>query len=148
MIAAGLGVAPWTMIQLRYSYVHPRPGARLDDGHVHAGPEQLDHASAEGLEVWAYTPLINGSYVRADRPLPEAYDHPGTTRRLAVLAEVAKETGATANQVVLAWMLGGGVADRRGEHRRPARRVPGRPGCRARRRAAGPAGRRGVSGRR
>ena len=50
--------------------------------------------------------MINGSYVRSDRPLPEEYDHPGTTRRLGALADVAKEAGATANQVVLAWLLG------------------------------------------
>jgi aryl-alcohol dehydrogenase-like predicted oxidoreductase len=107
-IAAGLGVEPWTAIQLRHSYVTPRPGAwPPGDGHTHASPEQLDHAAAEGLTVWAYTPLINGGYVRDDRPLPEPYDHPGTTRRLAALGEVAKETGATANQVVLAWLTGG-----------------------------------------
>jgi aryl-alcohol dehydrogenase-like predicted oxidoreductase len=74
---------------------------------MHASQEQLDHADAEGLAVWAYSPLINGAYVRDDRPLPEEYDHPGTTRRLAALADVARETGATANQVVLAWLLGG-----------------------------------------
>lgn len=107
-IAAALGVEPWTAVQLRHSYVVPRPGRQQPgNGHVHASEEQLDHAAADGLAVWAYTPLINGSYVRDDRPLPDEYDHPGTTRRLAVLADVAKEAGATANQVVLAWLLGG-----------------------------------------
>lgn len=107
-VAAGLGVEPYSAVQLRHSYVTPRPGARLpDDGHVVATPADLDHAASEGLPVWAYTPLINGSYTRVDRPLPEAYDHPGTTRRLAALADVAAETGATRNQVVLAWLLGG-----------------------------------------
>jgi aryl-alcohol dehydrogenase-like predicted oxidoreductase len=37
------------------------------------------------------------------------YDHPGTTRRLAVLHEVAGELGASANQVVLAWLMADGV---------------------------------------
>ena len=107
-LATALGVEPWTMLQLRHSYVQPRPGRQLPgDGHMHASQEQLDHADAEGLAVWAYSPLINGAYVRDDRPLPEEYDHPGTTRRLAALADVARETGATANQVVLAWLLGG-----------------------------------------
>ncbi|MGW0584838.1 aldo/keto reductase, partial [Streptomyces sp. NPDC002920] len=40
-------------------------------------------------------------------PLPGDYDHPGTPARLAVLRDVARETGATVNQVVLAWQLGG-----------------------------------------
>ncbi len=107
-LAAGLGVEPWSAVQLRYSYVLPRPGRQLPgDGHMHASQEQLDQAVAEGLIVWAYSPLINGAYVRADRPFPEIYDHPGTARRLEVLAEVAKEADATANQVVLAWLMGG-----------------------------------------
>ncbi|MFC0626903.1 aldo/keto reductase [Kribbella deserti] len=39
------------------------------------------------------------------RPFPEVYDHPGTTARLKVLGEVAKELGMTPGQVVLAWLL-------------------------------------------
>jgi len=74
---------------------------------MHASQEQLHQAAAEDLAVWGYSPVINGAYVRADRPLPEIYAHPGTARRLAVLADVAKESGATANQVVLAWLTGG-----------------------------------------
>jgi aryl-alcohol dehydrogenase-like predicted oxidoreductase len=58
------------------------------------------------LDLWAYSTLLNGGYGRADRPLEEAYDHPGTVRRLAVLADVAGELAATQNQVVLAWLLG------------------------------------------
>jgi aryl-alcohol dehydrogenase-like predicted oxidoreductase len=37
------------------------------------------------------------------------FDHPGTPRRLAALREVAKETGASVNQVVLAWLMGGDI---------------------------------------
>ena len=44
---------------------------------------------APGLELWVYSPLVQGSYDRADRPFPAAYDHPGTTARLAALASVA-----------------------------------------------------------
>jgi aryl-alcohol dehydrogenase-like predicted oxidoreductase len=55
----------------------------------------------------AYSPLLNGAYTRADKPLDEAYEHRGTTSRLAALDLVAAETGATRNQVVLAWMVGG-----------------------------------------
>jgi aryl-alcohol dehydrogenase-like predicted oxidoreductase len=103
------GVAGFTALQLRHSYVVPRPGAELpDEGHVLTTPEALDYVAADArFAMWAYTPLINGAYTRADRPLPPAYDHAGTTRRLAVLAEVAGELGVTAGQVVLAWLLGG-----------------------------------------
>jgi len=108
-VARERGVAGWTAVQLRHTYVQPRPGAELpDDGHMVASAEHLDYVAANPrFLLWAYTPLVNGAYVRDDRPLPAAYDHPGTTRRLAVLAEVADEVGASAGQVVLAWLLGG-----------------------------------------
>lgn len=109
-IARDRGVEGYTALQLRHSYVQPRPGAALpDSGHRLASEEALDYVQTEpGLALWAYTSLLNGAFARPDRPLPEAYEHPGTRRRLAVLATVAAETGATRNQVVLAWLRGGG----------------------------------------
>lgn len=106
------GRPKFTAVQLRWSYVRPRPGAELPDGgHVYADEQALDYVrSNPDLVMWGYTPLVNGAFVRADRPLPEPYDHPGTTRRLAALAELADELGATRNQVVLAWMRGGDPA--------------------------------------
>ncbi|HTE50424.1 MAG TPA: aldo/keto reductase [Kofleriaceae bacterium] len=111
-LARDRSVSGYTALQLRHSYVQPRPGASLPDtGHQLVSAEILDYVSSEGdLALWVYTPLINGSYTRPDRPLPEAYDHPGTTRRLAALGAVAREIGATPNQVVLAWLLGGDPA--------------------------------------
>jgi aryl-alcohol dehydrogenase-like predicted oxidoreductase len=53
----------------------------------------------------AYSPLLKGSYARQDKPLDPEFDHPGTPARLAALREVAKDTGATVNQVVLAWLI-------------------------------------------
>jgi len=108
-IAASKGLPGWTAVQLRHSYVQPRPGAALvSRSHRLVSPETLDYVRAEpALDLWAYSTLLSGGYVRADRPLEEAYEHPGTSRRLAVLAEVAAELGVTPNQVVLAWLLGG-----------------------------------------
>jgi aryl-alcohol dehydrogenase-like predicted oxidoreductase len=109
-LARQAGVAGYEALQLRHSYLQARPGARLPEwGHRHVFPETLDHARAEGLELWAYTPLMTGAYARADR-LGEAFEHPGTTRRMAVLTAVAAELGTSANQVVLAWLLGGDPA--------------------------------------
>ncbi len=106
-LAAAQGVAGWTALQLRHSYLRPRPGARLaESAHRVVTGETLDFVGAEGLDLWAYTALMNGAYARADR-LPEAFEHPGTARRLAALAEVAGDLGVTANQLVLAWLLGG-----------------------------------------
>ncbi len=107
-VARSLGVAGYSALQLRHSYVVPRPGVLVHDHRFGSvSDETLDYTAAERLDIWAYTPLISGSYVRADRQLPEGYDHPGTTRRLAALDAVAAELGATRNQVVLAWLIGG-----------------------------------------
>jgi aryl-alcohol dehydrogenase-like predicted oxidoreductase len=111
-LARDRGVAGYTALQLRYSYVQPRPGAPLQEaGHQLASAETLDYVRHEkDMALWAYTSLLNGSYTRPDRPFSEVYDHRGTTRRLAVLGEVANEIGVTRNQVVLAWLLGGDPA--------------------------------------
>ena len=93
------------------SYVRPRPDTKVP-GKDHRFGRVTDETrdfvdNHPGMEVWAYSPLIRGSYARADRPFPEVYDHPGTTRRLEVLSTVAKELGATTSQVVPAWLIHG-----------------------------------------
>ena len=92
----------------------------------------LSYLRAEaGLALVASSPLLKGAYARPDKPLDGRYDHPGTTSRLDVLAKVAAEIGATLNQVVLAWLIGGRGAGHpagRGLVGGPARREPGRGG--------------------
>lgn len=110
-LAREQGVEPWSALQLRHSLVQPRPLTPLAEaGHRMLTAEDLDLARSEGLAVWSYSSLMWGSYVRADKPLPDTYDHPGTTRVLAVLEEVAAELSATPNQVVLAWLTRQGIA--------------------------------------
>ncbi|KIH98896.1 oxidoreductase [Streptomonospora alba] len=105
--AAAGGRAGYEVLQYRYSYLQPRFDVPLpESGHVHAGPELLDFAKSNGHTMLAYSPLLSGAYTRPDKALPAAYDHPGTARRLAALDEVAEETGATRNQVVVAWLQG------------------------------------------
>ncbi len=109
-LAREQGVQPWTALQLRHSLVQPRPLTPVAEvGHRMLAPEDLDLARSEGLAVWSYSSLVWGSYVRADKPLPHTYDHPGTTRVLAVLDDVAEELSATRNQVVLAWLMRQGI---------------------------------------
>ena len=51
---------------------------------------------------------MSGAYEnRSDRPIDQAFDHPGTTRRLQVLTDLADALGATRSEVVLAWLAGG-----------------------------------------
>lgn len=109
-LAREQGVEPWTALQLRHSLVQPRPLTPLaESGHRLLADEDLDLAQSEGLTMWSYSSLMWGSYVRADKPLPQTYDHPGTTRVLSVLDEVAGELAATRNQVVLAWLMRRGI---------------------------------------
>ena len=71
--------------------------------------ETRDYVAINGLELWAYSPLIQGSFDREDRPFPQAYDHPGTTARLATLEGRRDERHVAPSQVVLAWLLAQGI---------------------------------------
>ncbi|MFI7363260.1 aldo/keto reductase [Streptomyces sp. NPDC050149] len=109
-LAREQGVEPWTCLQLRHSLVQPRPLTPVaEGGHRLLTADDLDLARSEGLAVWSYSSLLWGSYVRPDKPLPATYDHPGTTRVLAVLDDIAGELAATKNQVVLAWLMLQGI---------------------------------------
>jgi aryl-alcohol dehydrogenase-like predicted oxidoreductase len=107
-IAHALGRPGYSCLQLRYSYLQPRLHAALPRaGHLHVTEETLDYVRDEPvLTLWTYNALLAGAYTRRDKPMQEVYEHPGTHRRLAVLADIAAETGASPNQVVLAWLLG------------------------------------------
>ncbi|MEV7806258.1 aldo/keto reductase [Microbispora sp. NPDC088329] len=108
-LAAARGGTRYSHVQLRHSYLRPRPWVHLPEGgHTQVSDEMLDYVRSEGdLTLWVYSSLLAGAYT--SKPLPEYYDHPGTTRRLAVLDEVAGELGATRNQVVLAWLRAQGI---------------------------------------
>jgi aryl-alcohol dehydrogenase-like predicted oxidoreductase len=113
-LAGAAGVPGYEVLQYQHSYLRPRAdmrGSWSADGWIGlAGGDLLSYLRAEpGLTMVAYSPLLKGAYVRADRPLGAEFDHPGTAARLAVLRSVAAEVGATANQVVLAWLMGGEV---------------------------------------
>lgn len=109
-LAAARGSRPLDAVQLSHSYLRPRPGTLTTEHRFgDLSEEQLDHAAAHGLEVWAYTPLLRGAYDVPGRELPRPYHHPGTTARSAALASVAAELGLSEGQVVLAWLAGGQV---------------------------------------
>ncbi len=96
--------AEYCCIQQRYSYVRPKPGASFDP-QIAANDDLLDYCRARNITMLAYSPLLGGTYTRADRPLPEQYIGPDSNARLTALKAVAEEKGATANQIVLAWMI-------------------------------------------
>lgn len=115
-IARAHGGAGFTAVQQHHTYLQPRPATRPTVVHrFGAVTDEVLHYLEHhpDMALWAYTPLLSGRYTRADKPLPAEYDHPGTARRLAVLDEVAAETGTNRNRVVLAWLTGGTRLPRR-----------------------------------
>lgn len=110
--ARAIGSIPIDALQLNATYLRVRPGTRPPGVEHRFGvlsDEQRDFAEANGLDVWAYTPLLSGAYDNPGKQIPEAYDHPGNERRLTVLDEVAGELDATRGQTVLAWHVAHGV---------------------------------------
>jgi aryl-alcohol dehydrogenase-like predicted oxidoreductase len=97
------GLTPYTVVQQRYTYLRPRHGADFGPQIV-IGPELKDFALAEGIALVAYSVLLQGSYTRTERELPAQFAGPESDERLKVLADIAKETGRSSNQVIIAWM--------------------------------------------
>ncbi|BFO19265.1 hypothetical protein SHKM778_56530 [Streptomyces sp. KM77-8] len=109
-LAAAAGLPGYEVLQYQHSLLRPRtdvPSDLFPDGSLgHAGAEMAGYLRAEpGLTLVACSPLLCGAYARPER-LPADFDHPGVPARLAVLHEIARETGATPGQVVLAWQIG------------------------------------------
>ncbi|WP_327065439.1 aldo/keto reductase [Kitasatospora sp. NBC_01302] len=113
-LAAAAGLPGYEVLQYHHSYLRHRtdmPTLRSADGNIGvAGGDVLSYLRSDpGLALVAYSPLLGGGYSRPEQPSDPGFDHAGTPARWAALAAVAKETGATANQVVLAWLIGGEV---------------------------------------
>lgn len=110
--AKEIGSIPIDAFQLNSTYLRTRPGT-LPPGVAHPfgvlSEEQRDFAAANGIEMWAYTPLLSGAYDNPAKPVPEVYEHPGSMRRLAVLEQIAAERDLGRGQVVLAWQLAHGI---------------------------------------
>ncbi|MEI8096138.1 MAG: aldo/keto reductase [Spirochaetales bacterium] len=100
------GFPAYCCAQLRHTYLRPVPGASFRP-QVFIDEETRDYARAnKDFLLLGYSIALGGAYAsRPEKPVPLAYRGPDTDDRLRVLAEVSRETGASAVQVVLAWML-------------------------------------------
>ena len=73
--------------------------------------EQLDYLRTyPDLQLVAYSPVLKGLYSDLGKRTPsfwamDPYEGPDSDARLAAVDRVAAATGATGNQVVLAWMV-------------------------------------------
>ncbi|SDP21022.1 Predicted oxidoreductase [Nakamurella panacisegetis] len=98
------GWSRYEAIQMRHTYLTPAAGAEfwpqvaLDDA-------QAAYAADEGMTVFAYAALLQGAYSRPDRAIPAEYHHRATGVQLEAVRSTAHRLGATANQVVLAYLM-------------------------------------------
>ena len=98
----------FSAVQQRYTYLRPRVDA--DFGFQKSTNEDLlEYCEERGLQLIAYSPLLRGAYVRDDRLISSQYQHHDSEARMTTLLDVARDLDLTANQVVLAWMIGRGV---------------------------------------
>ncbi len=106
-IAAANGWPQPAALQQQHSYLRRKAGL-AHQSIVDA--EQLDYLSTyPDIQLVAYSPVLKGLYSaperRADFWGMEPYRGPDADARLAAVDAVAAESGATGNQVVLAWLL-------------------------------------------
>lgn len=101
------GWASPVAVQLQHSYLRPAAGA--DSASV-VGGDMLDFLRDNGdITLAAYSSLLRGIYDdpvrRAAHPIWRTYAGPDGEARLAAIEKVARELGATGNQIALAWLL-------------------------------------------
>ena len=99
-LALGAGLPGYEVLQYCHTYLRQRadsPSRWSPDGEPGAaGPDLLSYARAFSSELTlvAYSPLLGGGYVRADKPPGPEFSRAGTAPRLAALREVVwAETG-------------------------------------------------------
>ena len=111
-----LGFPEYVGVQQHFSYFRPRPDSDLKrnatmglrggwgtEGGLRG--QHLDYIRFNPeFRVIAYSPLLRGAYHHPEKMQEQVRTEDNAKRRV-VLDEVAGELGATAGQVVLAWML-------------------------------------------
>ena len=102
-VAHAQGWKGYSVVEQRYTYLRPRHGADFGP-QIFIGEELKDYALTEGIALVGYSVLLQGAYTRNDRELPQQFAGPDSDSRLSVLKEVAAETKASVNQIVIAWM--------------------------------------------
>jgi aryl-alcohol dehydrogenase-like predicted oxidoreductase len=104
-ISDARGLPRYCCVQQRLSYLRPRAGTTFDT-QLAADDGLLDFCRTNPeVALLAYSPLLSGAYTVPGRELPAQYRGPDTDARLAALARVAQSAGASANQIVLAWLI-------------------------------------------
>ncbi|MBX3081888.1 MAG: aldo/keto reductase [Anaerolineae bacterium] len=96
--------AQFCCIQQHYTYLKLRPGTDVAP-QVMANEDLIDYCKSTGTTLLAYSVLQSGAYTRAERKFSPKLVSADNEKRLAALRNVAAESHATVNQVILRWML-------------------------------------------
>jgi len=102
-VAGDHGWARYSAVQQRHTYFRPRHGADFGP-QIPINDDLKGYSAARNITLIAYSALLQGAYTRQDRPVPAQYAGADADERIEALRIVAAETGATLNQVVIAWM--------------------------------------------
>jgi aryl-alcohol dehydrogenase-like predicted oxidoreductase len=102
-IARANGWAQYTAVEQRYTYLRPLHDADFGP-QLFINDELKDFAKTSRVALIAYSILLSGAYSKPGAELPPQFAGPDADLRLAALREVARDTGATVNQVIIAWI--------------------------------------------
>ena len=97
------GWSQYSAIEQRCTYFRPRHGADFGP-QICINDDQKDDSRSRGITLIGYSVLLQGAYTRDERPVPKQYAGPDADERRQALMTVAREAGATLNQVIVAWM--------------------------------------------
>ena len=98
------GLPRYEVLQQRHTYLRPRHDGSFG-AQLALTADMSEYCAAAEISIMAYSSGLGGAYSgKVDRPVPEQYLGADTGKRLAALGQIAKETGATAHQVVFAWL--------------------------------------------
>ncbi|HSF92099.1 MAG TPA: aldo/keto reductase, partial [Paracoccaceae bacterium] len=98
------GLPRYEVLQQRYTYLPVARGG-YDGPQVILSGDMIDYCTRARTSVMAYSVGLGGAYGRyMETGLPPEYDIPSNHLRMKVLQEIATETGAQLQQVVLAWV--------------------------------------------
>lgn len=101
-ISVANGWAQFCCVQQRHTYLRVKPGGSTKP-QVASNEDLFDYSRFHQFPIVAYSILLGGAYTK--NTIPPEYAGPDTDARLGMLNTIAAETGATINQVVIAWML-------------------------------------------
>jgi aryl-alcohol dehydrogenase-like predicted oxidoreductase len=103
-IADERGWPRYEVVQPRFSYLIPDRDAPFG-GQLQATDELVDYCSQAEITVVPYSPTLQGTYGREDRPIPDGYVRTENRLKMDVIADLAERKGVDGNAVALAWML-------------------------------------------